>query len=150
MFSVSSCYNWDWSWSVRSYGKCDSVRFRRLRGPQLGHPEMVRKAQWLEDEVRLPPPSILNQEYRNRWAPSYRGGNVVTWGHRGSTDPRGGASLPSHNTGVICCLAPGRPESAVPAPDNKSLGCCCHNSQPTDRDQSLKYPTLSPKKPAAP
>ena len=41
-----------------------------------------------------------------------------------------------NNTRVICCPAPGHPESAVrsrdvPAPDNKSLGCCCRNSRPT-------------------
>ena len=35
---------------------------------------------------------------------------------------------------MICCPAPGRPESAARGtslPDNKSLGCCCRNSLPT-------------------
>ena len=35
---------------------------------------------------------------------------------------------------VICCPAPGRPESAARGtspPDNKSRGCCCRNSRPT-------------------
>ena len=39
-----------------------------------------------------------------------------------------------NNTRVICCPAPGRPESAARGtspPDNKSWGCCCRNSQPT-------------------
>ena len=38
------------------------------------------------------------------------------------------------NTRVICCPAPGRPESAARGtspPDNKSRGCCCPNSRPT-------------------
>ena len=37
-------------------------------------------------------------------------------------------------TRVVCCLAPGRPESAARGtspPDNKSRGCCCRNSRPT-------------------
>ena len=35
---------------------------------------------------------------------------------------------------LICCPAPGRPESAArgtSSPDNKSRGCCCRNSRPT-------------------
>ena len=39
-----------------------------------------------------------------------------------------------NNTRVICCPAPGRPESAARGtspPDNKSRGCCCRNSRPT-------------------
>ena len=38
------------------------------------------------------------------------------------------------NTRVICCRAPGRPESAARGtspPDSKSRGCCCRNSWPT-------------------
>ena len=39
-----------------------------------------------------------------------------------------------NHTRVICCPAPGLPESAARGtspPDNKSRGCCCHNSRPT-------------------
>ena len=39
-----------------------------------------------------------------------------------------------NNTQVICCPAPGRPESTAQGtspPDNKSRGCCCRNSRPT-------------------
>ena len=39
-----------------------------------------------------------------------------------------------NNTQVICCPAPGSPESAARGtspPDNKSRGCCCRNSRPT-------------------
>ena len=39
-----------------------------------------------------------------------------------------------NNTRVICCPAPGHPESAARGtslPDNKSRGCCCRNSRPT-------------------
>ena len=46
---------------------------------------------------------------------------------------RSGGSY-GNNTRVICCLAPGRPESAAwgtSPPDNKSRGCCCRNSRPT-------------------
>ena len=46
---------------------------------------------------------------------------------------RSGGSY-GNNTRVICCPAPGRPESAAGGtspPDNKSLGCCCRNSRPT-------------------
>ena len=46
---------------------------------------------------------------------------------------RSGGSY-GNNTRVICCPAPGRPESTARGtspPDNKSLGCCCRNSWPT-------------------
>ena len=46
---------------------------------------------------------------------------------------RSGGSY-GNNTRVICCPAPGRPESAARGtspPDNKSRGCCCRNSRPT-------------------
>ena len=46
---------------------------------------------------------------------------------------RSGGSY-GNNTRVICCPAPGRPESAARGtspPDNKSRGCCCCNSRPT-------------------
>ena len=46
---------------------------------------------------------------------------------------RSGGSY-GNNTRVICCPAPGRPESAARGtspPDNKSRGCCCRNSLPT-------------------
>ena len=39
-----------------------------------------------------------------------------------------------NNIWVICCPAPGRPESAARGtspPDNKSRGCCCRKSRPT-------------------
>ena len=38
-----------------------------------------------------------------------------------------------NNTRVICCPAPGRPESAArgTSPPDKSRGCCCRNSRPT-------------------
>ena len=46
---------------------------------------------------------------------------------------RSGGSY-GNNTRVICCPAPGCPESAARGrspPDNKSRGCCCRNSLPT-------------------
>ena len=46
---------------------------------------------------------------------------------------RSGGSY-GNNTRVICCPAPGRPESAARGtslPDNKSWGCCCRNSRLT-------------------
>ena len=46
---------------------------------------------------------------------------------------RSGGSY-GNNTRVICCPAPGRPESTARGtspPDNKSRGCCCRNSRPT-------------------
>ena len=39
-----------------------------------------------------------------------------------------------NNTQVICCPAPGCPEStalATSPPNNKARGCCCHNYRPT-------------------
>ena len=46
---------------------------------------------------------------------------------------RSGGSY-GNNPRVICCPAPGRPESAARGtspPNNKSRGCCCRNSRPT-------------------
>ena len=65
-----------------------------------------------------------------------------------------------NNTRVICCPAPGRPESAARGtspPDNKSRGCCCRNSRPTvinpdynmtkQRCMKLIYDKIHPKSP---
>ena len=59
---------------------------------------------------------------------------------------RSGGSY-GNNTRVICCPAPGCPESAARGtspPDNKSRGCCCRNSRPTviNPDYNMTKTTL--------
>ena len=87
---------------------CDSGHGRRSRGQQLGHPDIVRGAWWPEDEAKLPPTSILNQEYRIWWVPCYCDGNVVSLGHQGHRT-RGVAPHYRHNWRrgkSVCCAVP--------------------------------------------
>ena len=64
---------------------------------------------------------------------THRSACFVLWGKCLRDWSRSGGSY-GNNTRVICCPAPGRPESAARGtspPDNKSRGCCCRNSLPT-------------------
>ena len=65
---------------------------------------------------------IFHAEGFQRCAPTQIKGLITVGGSYGN------------NTRLICCPAPGRPESAArgaSSPDNKSRGCCCRNSRPT-------------------
>ena len=71
--------------------------------------------------------SVYCEDFGGNW-PRYNGTTLYLrdWS-------RSGGSY-GNNTRVICCPAPGRPESAARGtspPDNKSRGCCCRNSWPT-------------------
>ena len=128
--------------SVRAHAKCAvcvmSVRdvkcadAREMRGPRFNCADRTECAgrncmeRWVGRTAHAPPAHLpCNAHAMQPWFHSH-GRRLWDWS-------RSGGSY-GNNTRVICCPAPGRPESAARGtspPDNKSRGCCCRNSRPT-------------------